>query len=169
MSDVTDDFAFLAGSDDPPMVLVTSAVEGQQAGCLVGFHSQSSIDPPRYCVWLSKANRTYRITQRATHFAIHFLTANDLPLAERFGTLTGDVTDKFAGIGLSTHEGGVPVLDDCPHWVVARRMTLLDDGGDHVCVVGEVIEAHAGGAFSPLRLSQVAGLDAGHSVDEPQH
>ncbi len=85
---------------DPPMVVVTTAVAGERAGCLVGFHSQSSIDPPRYDVWLSKANHTYRVALRSTHLAVHLLTADDLAVAEHFGTLTGDEVDKFADVTL---------------------------------------------------------------------
>jgi len=44
----------------------------------------------RYCVWLSKANYTYRVAMHASYLVIHLLTADDLPLAELFGTLTGD-------------------------------------------------------------------------------
>jgi hypothetical protein len=45
----------------------------------------SSMGPERYCVWLSKANHTYRVALRSTHLAVHFLTAADRGLAERFG------------------------------------------------------------------------------------
>ena len=38
---------------DAAMVVVTVAVGDERDGCLVGFHSQSSIDPRRYVVWLS--------------------------------------------------------------------------------------------------------------------
>ena len=30
------------------MVVVTTAQGDERAGCLVGFHAQSSIEPPRY-------------------------------------------------------------------------------------------------------------------------
>jgi flavin reductase (DIM6/NTAB) family NADH-FMN oxidoreductase RutF len=46
---------------------------------------------------LSKANCTYPVALRSSHLVIHFLTADDLPLAELFGTQSGDTVDKFAG------------------------------------------------------------------------
>src|SRR5699024_11830417 len=52
------DLDALLGSADPPLIVVTTAAEGERAGCLVGFHSQASIGPQRYCFWLSKANHT---------------------------------------------------------------------------------------------------------------
>jgi len=117
---------------DAPLVVVTAAEGQERAGCLVGFHCQSSIEPARYAVWLSKANHTYRVALRSAYLAVHFLTASDLWMAERFGTLTGDRTDKFAGLPVRAGPGQVPVLEQCPHWLAARRGTLLDEGGDHV-------------------------------------
>ncbi|MFE2251449.1 flavin reductase, partial [Streptomyces lavendulae] len=35
------------------VVAVAVAVGAERAGCLVGFASQCSIDPPRFIVWLS--------------------------------------------------------------------------------------------------------------------
>ena len=40
---------------------------------MVGFHSQCSVDPGRFAVWLSKANHTYGVALRAEVFAVHFL------------------------------------------------------------------------------------------------
>jgi flavin reductase (DIM6/NTAB) family NADH-FMN oxidoreductase RutF len=151
---------------DNPLIVVTTAEGHERAGCLVGFHAQSSIDPDRYSVWLSKANYTYRVGLRASHLAIHFLTSADLPLAERFGTLTGDETDKFAGLRVSPGPGGVPVLEECPHRLILRRIVLLDEGGDHVCVTGQPLAAESSGPFEPLRLSRAQHLEPGHGVRE---
>jgi flavin reductase (DIM6/NTAB) family NADH-FMN oxidoreductase RutF len=49
------DFNTLMAALDSPLIVVTAADERERAGCLVEFHVQSSIDPQRYCVWLSKA------------------------------------------------------------------------------------------------------------------
>lgn len=159
-------FDTLMASLDPPMVVVTTAVAGERAGCLVGFHAQSAIDPHRYCIWLSKANHTYRVALRATHLAVHFLTDDDLDVAERFGTLTGEDVDKFVGLDLRPGPDGVPLLDRCPHRLTLRRTVLVDEGGDHVCLAAECLEAETNGSFEPMRLSQVTHLVPGHENDE---
>jgi len=159
-------FDAITPSLDAPLVVVTAAEAREKAGCLVGFHCQSSIQPLRYCVWLSKANHTYRVARESTHLAVHFLTSADLWLAERFGTLTGDRTDKFAGLPVSLGPGQVPILEQCSHWFTARRDTLLDEGGDHVCMITEPLAAHADRPFEPLRLSQAAHLEPGHGSYE---
>jgi flavin reductase (DIM6/NTAB) family NADH-FMN oxidoreductase RutF len=159
-------FGEISSSLDPPLVVVTASEGHERAGCLVGFHCQASIDPLRYAVWLSKANHTYRVALRAAHLAVHFLADGDLALAERFGTLTGDTCDKFAGLAVTRGPGGVPVLAHCRHWLSARRTTLVDEGGDHVCLMTEAVAVHARGEFSPLRLSRAAHLQPGHGNTE---
>ncbi len=153
-------------STDPPLVVLTTATEDERAGCLVGFHTQSSITPQHYCVWLSKANHTYRVSLRAAHFAVHFLTEADLVLAERFGTLSGEDTDKFAGLDLDPDENGVPLLTACPNRMTLERIAVLDDGSDHICLTTQVRSADANGAFVPLRLANATHLVPGHTSDE---
>jgi len=165
-----DPFDSLMASIDPPLIVLTTSAEGQWAGCLVGFHAQSSITPHHYSVWLSKANYTYRVALRAAHFVVHFLAAEDLPLAERFGTLTGEDTDKFAGMDVDPDPDGVPRLTACPNWMSLDRIAILDDGGDHVCLTTRMSSAHTAGDFTPLRLSGAAHLDPGHgSQDRAVH
>ena len=77
-------------SFDVPMIVVTASDGGRIAGCLVGFSGQSSIDPLRYVVYLSKLNHTYRVARRSTHLMVHFLASDQLELARHFGELTGD-------------------------------------------------------------------------------
>lgn len=167
----TDAFDTIMSSLDSPLMVVTAVAEadgpdGERAGCLVGFHSQSSIGPGRYSVWLSKANHTYRVALRSSHLGLHYLTRDDLGLAEHFGTLTGDEVDKFDGLRVGRGPGGVPILLDCPNRIVVRRTTLLDEGGDHVCVTTEPVEAIADQSFVPLRLSDAGHLTPGHEAAE---
>lgn len=156
----------LMTSVDPAMIVLTTVAEGSRAGCLVGFHCQSSIGPEHYCVWLSKANRTYEVALRARHFAVHFLASDDLPVAEHFGTASGQDVDKFAELDLETDGYDVPLLRSCPNRVLLDRITLLDDGGDHVCLTARVRRVDTAGPFTPLRLSDVAHLDPGHEAEE---
>jgi flavin reductase (DIM6/NTAB) family NADH-FMN oxidoreductase RutF len=162
----TDAFDGLMNSLDTPLIVVTTAVGNERGGCLVGFHAQSSIDPERYCIWLSKANHTYRLALRATHLGIHFLTVDDFRLAERFGTLSGDDVDKFQGLTVEVGAGLAPLLADAPNRLVVRRVALLDEGADHVCITTEPIAAQTTGPFRPLRLSAAVHLVPGHDNEE---
>ncbi|GGO85729.1 oxidoreductase [Nocardioides phosphati] len=162
----SDAFDALAAATDPAMIVLTTADGDERGGCLVGFHSQSSIDPPRYSVWLSKANHTYRLALHSTHLAVHFLGAEQHDLAERFGTLSGDDTDKLAGLATEAGPHGVPLLADVPARLVVRRVALLDEGGDHVCLTTEPVRVDGRPPAAPLRLSACRDLDPGHGNEE---
>ncbi len=133
-----DAFEGLMASTNPSLVVLTTTAADEQAGCLVGFHAQSSTTPQHYCLWLSKANHTYRVSLRAAHFAVHFLTTADLALAERFGTLSGEDTDKFVGLDLDPSKNGVPLLKACPNMMRLERIAVLHDGSDHICLTTKV-------------------------------
>jgi flavin reductase (DIM6/NTAB) family NADH-FMN oxidoreductase RutF len=156
----------LATSLDPAMAVVTTIAGGERAGCLVGFHAQCSITPSRYAVWLSKANHTHRVAMRASVLAVHFLDRDQQALAELFGATSGDDLDKFDRCDWSAGPEEVPVLEACPNRIVGRRVALLDEGSDHVCVIIEPDRAEAGSPFTPMRFSDVRHLEPGHEAQE---
>ena len=127
---------------------------------------QSSIDPPRYAVWLSKANHTYRLALRSEVLAVHLLGEDHRALARTFGALTGDDVDKFELVDVVSGPNGVPLLEACPRRLVGRRVTLLDEGGDHVCVVLAPMHLDDGPTGAPLRLSAVEDVEPGHAAEE---
>lgn len=155
----------LVAHSDTALIVVTTASQDQRAGCLVGFHTQCSIEPFRYAVWLSKANHTYRVALFATHFAVHFVSTDGDDLAELFGTRSGDEVDKFSMCQWTVGPGGVPILSGLPS-ILFERQTLWDDGSDHACVVGVPVGLDNDQPFEPFRLSDASRLQAGHDVTE---
>lgn len=151
---------------DGAMVVVTVFDGRERAGCLVGFHVQAGIEPPRHALWLSKANHTYRVALHATHMAVHFLTTTDKSMARAFGEFSGDEVDKFAGVDWSPGPEGTPLLDELPNRFVGRRVALLDVGGDHACLVVEVDDANRVEAFDPLRFGTLGDLSPGHASED---
>ncbi|MFE9359508.1 flavin reductase family protein [Streptomyces olivaceoviridis] len=149
---------------DPDMCVVTAVASGRRAGCLVGFASQCSMQPPRFAVWLSKANRTYRVARAAQFLAVHLLTRDQRDLAELFGGETGDEVDKFAGLAWREGRGGTAVLEDTAAWFVGAILQRTD-GGDHVGFVLDPVEWGEGRGGPLLRLSDAVTIDAGHPVD----
>ncbi|HVT21531.1 MAG TPA: flavin reductase family protein [Mycobacteriales bacterium] len=154
-------FETLVGDLDYPMFVVTAAAGGERAGCLVGFATQASIDPPRFLVLLSKANETYHVASQADVLAVHFLGAHNKDLAELFGEESGDWTDKFARCHWQEGPSDVPVLIGVNGWLAGRILARLD-AGDHVAHLLEPIDGGSSDHQSPLTLRQVRDLDPGH-------
>jgi flavin reductase (DIM6/NTAB) family NADH-FMN oxidoreductase RutF len=158
---MTQTVASLLGALDYPMVVVTAADDGELSGCLVGFHTQCSMDPMRFLVLLSNKNRTCEVASGTEMLAVHFLTGEQAGLAELFGTETGDEVDKFSQVAHTAGPDGVPLLDDCSRRFVGRvrgRVAL----GDHTGFLLEPIDAEFAGAFDQLGFQEVKDLDPGH-------
>ncbi|WP_345618061.1 flavin reductase family protein [Streptomyces ziwulingensis] len=150
------------GRLDPDMCVVTAAAGQERAGCLVGFSSQCSLDPVRFVVWLSTANRTFTVAREAEVLAVHLLARDQRAAAELFGGRTGDRTDKFRDVRVREGHGGAVVLEDVEAWFVGRILRRID-GGDHVGFVLDPVET--GGRAEPsrlLRLSDADTISAGH-------
>jgi flavin reductase (DIM6/NTAB) family NADH-FMN oxidoreductase RutF len=158
---VSDDFQRLVARLDYPMFVLTAAAGGERSGCLVGFASQCSIDPPRFAVWVSEKNHTFRIARRADAVAVHVPAAGQRALAELFGGETGDEVDKFSRCAWHEGPGGVPILDDVSAWFVGRVVEQLDTG-DHLGLLLEPVEASSGDEPG-LTFQQVKDIDPGHA------
>ncbi|WP_037606200.1 flavin reductase family protein [Streptacidiphilus rugosus] len=153
---------------DYPVHVVTAAADGERDGCLVGFAGQCSIDPPRFTVWLSKANRTYALAARSVVLAVHTLPKDQHELARLFGAFTADEgIDKFAQARWTPGPHGVPLLDQAAARFVGRILDRVD-WGDHVGFLLEPLDVPAPAAARPepagriLMFRQVRDLDAGH-------
>ena len=141
--DVRAAFNAIVGNLEYPMFIVTARAGGERLGCLVGFTTQTSIDPPRFAVCLSRENRTYRRGRDSTALAVHGVPADAEDLAELFGGETADDVDKFARCAWHDGPEGLPILDRCDRWFVGRVLQRVD-AGDHELVLLEPIAASAG-------------------------
>jgi len=160
----SDAFDDLVATLDYPMFVITTAHDDQRAGCLVGFTSQTSINPPRFLVGISRKNFTFSVARVASHLAVHVVPRTHYALAELFGTSTGDDTDKFAACTWHTGPEGMPILDDAASWFVGRVIRRFDLG-DHVGHLIEPVAGLSGGELGDLiSFSDVRDLEPGHDA-----
>lgn len=160
----TEEFDEFADELDQPVFVVTAYDGHEPAGCLVGFATQVSIDPPRLLVCLSRANRTLRVAAGAELLGVHVLGRDDHALAAHFGGETGDEVDKFAGVRWHPGPGGVPLLDDLPRCLIGRVLERTPFG-DHVGHLLEPVAEHHerdGGPGGVLTVEDVDDVEPGH-------
>ena len=161
--DVGDAFEALVGDLEYPMFVVTAHAGGEPLGCLVGFATQASIDPPRFAVCLSHRNRTFRRGRDAELLAVHCVPADGDALAELFGGHTGDEVDKFARCGWHPGPGGVPILDECENWFVGRVLWRRD-AGDHDLFLLEPTAANAARGHADFTFHRARRISPGHEA-----
>lgn len=161
-------FHDLVSELDYSMLIVTAlATDGaeperdRRSGCLVGFATQCSIDPPRFLACLSRVNRTYRVALRSPSLAVHFVPKEAADLAELFGGRSGDDLDKFAHCDWSPGPGGLPILHGCRNWFAGRVLDRLDLG-DHVGFLLDPVDAHWEGPESTFEFQRARRIEPGH-------
>jgi flavin reductase (DIM6/NTAB) family NADH-FMN oxidoreductase RutF len=156
-------FQSLVAGMDYPMFVVTASSGDERSGCLVGFATQASIDPPRMMVLISKKNHTYRVAKAAEELVVHFLGAGNLEIARLFGEETGDEVDKFARCEWRATEGGSPVIEGTRGWLACRVLGRFDCG-DHVAHLVEPSYGESGDRTEQLGFQAVRSLEPGHEA-----
>jgi flavin reductase (DIM6/NTAB) family NADH-FMN oxidoreductase RutF len=165
VGDETQAFDAIVAGLDTPVYVVTAAAGGERDGCLVGFASQCSIKPPRFAVWLSTENRTYRIAQSAATLVVHLLRQGDHDLAHLFGGETGDEVDKLEHVEWRPGPDGSPVLARCD-WFAGSVIERVETG-DHVLFVLTPIGGVCERSGTPqLGIQDIGDIEAGHPVPE---
>jgi flavin reductase (DIM6/NTAB) family NADH-FMN oxidoreductase RutF len=148
---------------DYPMFIVTVAAEDERAGCLVGFTTQCSIDPPRFLVCISDKNRTFRVAREADSVVVHLVPAEATELAELFGGETGDEVDKFERCAWRPGPGGAPVLEECGNWFAGRILERVA-AGDHCALLLDPFESHGQEGDRPFTFHRAKRIEPGHEA-----
>lgn len=153
---------------DYPLFIVTVAAENgdgpeSRSGCLVGFATQCSIDPPRFLVCISKINHSYALMSCANVLAVHVIDSDQRALAELFGGESGDEIDKFAVCNWHPGPGGVPLLEASRRRIIADVVEQIDFG-DHLGLVLAPFEVCADEHAEALRPSAIADMEPGHPL-----
>ena len=149
---------------DYTMFVVTTRADGGPSGCLIGFATQVSIDPPRFLAGISRNNHTREVAARSEYLAVHVVQRRHIELAQLFGGETGDEVNKFDHCSWHTGPEGMPILDDAAAWFVGKTLERIELG-DHI---GYLLEPVAGAVSERsgdlIRLSDVIDLTPGHEA-----
>jgi flavin reductase (DIM6/NTAB) family NADH-FMN oxidoreductase RutF len=160
-----DSFSRVCNSLDYPMTVVTAFDGRERSGCLVGFHTQCSIDPRRWIVCISKTNHTFAIASSSEWLVVHLLRDDQHGLAQFFGGVTGDAIaphEKFEYTPWRAGPGETPILAGCD-WLAGRVLERMDCG-DHVAHVLEITEGAEEHTEAPqLGSHAVRDIRPGHA------
>lgn len=120
------------------VVVVTASHAGRDAGLLMVSLAPVSQDPPLVLWSVDRGSSSLATWLGAPGFALHLLAEDQEPLAWRFAQ-TGE--GKFDGLALGRGAVGAPLLDGAVA-VVECASHARHEAGDHVILVGRVVEAH---------------------------
>ena len=115
-------------------IVTTADTADEPIGMTASSFNSVSMDPPLILWSVTKTALSAPIFEKAEHFAVHILAADQMALSNRFAR---SGVDKFDGVDYRLDTNGVPRLAgvltrfDCKTWSVY-------EGGDHWIIVGEV-------------------------------
>jgi flavin reductase (DIM6/NTAB) family NADH-FMN oxidoreductase RutF len=129
------------------ITIITALDGGQPVGLTAQSFSSVSLEPPLVAFFPGKASTSYPGIQRAGVFCVNVLAEDQEALCRTFAVSGGD---KFAGVGFKPAAGtGSPVLADALAWIDCRIETE-HDAGDHLIVVGRVVDLEVSRESKPL-------------------
>lgn len=121
----------------------------ERAGMTVSSFTSVNLEPPTILVSLYEDTYTYALIKQSGVFAVSILAVGQDDLSMRFAGQDPTVTDRFAGLELTTAVTGAPLLPGIAAWLDCRVHELYD-AGSHVIVLGDVVAAGNDPAAMPL-------------------
>jgi 3-hydroxy-9,10-secoandrosta-1,3,5(10)-triene-9,17-dione monooxygenase reductase component len=143
----------------PTGVVVVAAVDaGEPVGMAVGSFTSVSLDPPLVGFFADRGSSTLPRLRAAGAFSVSVLSSDQEDICRRFAAKGAN---KFAGIRWQPGKSGSPILAGALAYVECR-LDAVREVGDHLLVVGEVIELDVLSSAAPLvfhrgRYSRLGG------------
>lgn len=152
---------FFERVDYPYYLLTVRAPDEEMSGCLAGFVTQCSIDPPNFVACISRLNHTLGVAMRSSAMGLHLLGDDQLDMARLFGEKTGDEVDKFTDADWRIGPTGAPLLAEVS---LALEGTILGhfSVGDHEAFLVRAVRAVAGPGRGLLTHRASPTLHPGH-------
>tara|TARA_B110000196_G_scaffold118988_1_gene103333 strand:- start:5671 stop:6147 length:477 start_codon:yes stop_codon:yes gene_type:complete len=126
-------------------VITSTDPKGKPQGMTVNSFSTVSLDPPLVSWCIGREATLFELFQQTEHFAVNILSSDQKPISELFASSS---VDKFSKHSWLSGFKSLPLLDNCACQLLCS-VEHKYAGGDHVIVVGRVIQTNSNGN-SPL-------------------
>jgi flavin reductase (DIM6/NTAB) family NADH-FMN oxidoreductase RutF len=123
------------------VTVVTAVGADGPSGATANAVTSLSLDPPMMLACLDRGSRTLASVRAQGRFGVNALAAGQDVLARRFSAKDPEPA-KWEGVEWSEHLE-LPRLAGGLMWVACELRDLID-GGDHLILTGNVLEAEAG-------------------------
>jgi 3-hydroxy-9,10-secoandrosta-1,3,5(10)-triene-9,17-dione monooxygenase reductase component len=132
------------------VTIITAMLDGKPVGMAANSFSSVSLDPPLVVFCAAHSSSTWPHIQQAGAWCVNVLSEDQEDLCRLFATK--DV-DRFAQVGWRKAPSGSPILEGVLAHIDCRTDAEYE-AGDHVLVVGRVLELevhHEGGPLTFFR------------------
>lgn len=129
------------------VAVVTGTGDDGPVGLTVQGFVSVSLEPPLVLFTPARTSRAWPVIERFGSFCVNLLAADQVAIAERMASRG---TDKFAGLDWAPSPvTGSPLLRGGLGYVDCR-IEAVHDGGDHLVVLGRVVDLAATGETEAL-------------------
>jgi flavin reductase (DIM6/NTAB) family NADH-FMN oxidoreductase RutF len=128
-----------------PVCVVTTLHRSGPHGTTVSAFTSLSMNPPMLMLSLDTSSRLLSYVGVGARLGVNILASDQQELANRFASKSDD---KFGGVDWFT-DSDAPRIASCHGWVAIDTKQMIP-GGDHVVILGEVVEAEASVGHLPL-------------------
>ncbi|MFF2324424.1 MULTISPECIES: flavin reductase family protein [unclassified Streptomyces] len=160
LSDIQVRFRDVMTSVCTPVSVVTAMTDGQPYGTTVSAFASLSMDPPMVLVALDRGSDLLTVIQATGSFGLNILNSSQPATALIFARKGGP--SKFDGVPWVL-EGGLPRIGGSGGFL-ACRVDALIEGGDHIVVFGEVLQADTVAAPPLTYHGRAFGTHAAHAT-----
>lgn len=116
-------------------IITTTTETGEPVGLTANSFNSVSLDPPLILWSLAKTSASVPVFEQTEHWNVHILSVDQEPLSNLFASKGAD---KFANLSLDKGITEAPLLPGCTARLQCRS-AFQYDGGDHIILVGEVL------------------------------
>ncbi len=132
------------------VTIITAIADGEPVGLAANSFTSVSLDPPLVLFAVARSSGTWPRIEAARKFAVNILGEHQEEVSRIFSTKGAD---RFGAVGWHRGVGGSPVLHDTLAYLDCEVWAEYD-GGDHIIVVGRVLDlgvTHEGGPLLYFR------------------
>jgi flavin reductase (DIM6/NTAB) family NADH-FMN oxidoreductase RutF len=147
-----EEFRAALGAYATGVTVVTAIGPGGPSGATANAVTSLSLEPPMMLACLDRGSRTLTSVRAQGRFGVNALAAGQGELARRFSAKDPE-SEKWEGVEWSERLK-LPRLAGALLWVACELRDLID-GGDHLILTGNVLEADSGDG-QPLLFHRAA-------------
>ena len=117
------------------------------------WFSQASFKPPLVMLGVSGEGRSAHMIKESRVFTVSILGTGQKEIAQTFFKCPDPKDGKFGEVSFEKGANGCPIITEAPAFLECRVVETVEKG-DHLVVIGEVVEAGVKKEATPLALSE---------------
>jgi flavin reductase (DIM6/NTAB) family NADH-FMN oxidoreductase RutF len=148
------------------VTVITSEEDGIMTGTTVNSFASVSLDPPLVLFCLHRDSRLLDVVRRSGRFGVNFLAGRQERLAWAFASRRQAA--ELRQVAHHRSAEGVPVLSEAAGFL-ACSLVREYDGGDHLILLGEVVELGVPGRLKEPLIFFRGAMSVLEDADQVPH